>query len=58
MFALDAAGRTTRLNVIDTSAGTAAEWQIVVLRPSADHAGALAWRGPARPIRAFAATPP
>jgi 4'-phosphopantetheinyl transferase len=58
MFALDAAGRTTRLNVIDTSAGAVAEWQIVVFQPSADHAGALAWRGPARQIRAFAATPP
>lgn len=53
-FALDAAGRTTRLNVIDSSAGAVAEWHIVTVRPSAEHAGAVAWRGPPRPIRAFA----
>ena len=55
-FVLDAAGRTTRVNVIDSSAGSAAEWQIVALRPSAEHTGALAWRGPERAVRAFAAT--
>ena len=58
VFALDDAGTPTRLNVIDSSAGAAAQWQIVRLAPSAGHTGALAWRGPERPLRAFVAVPP
>ena len=54
-FELDPAGVPSALNVIDTSAGAAAEWQIVRLRPIPHFCGALAWRGPERPIRAFAA---
>jgi 4'-phosphopantetheinyl transferase len=54
-FAIDAAGQPTRLNVIDTSASAAAEWQIAQLRPTPEHIGAVAWRGPPRPLRAFAA---
>ena len=57
-FTLDAVGRTTGLNVIDTSAGAVATWQIVRLQPSPEHVGALAWHGPARPIRAFATAAP
>lgn len=58
-FALDRAGGSpARLNVIDASAGSVAEWQIVVLAPTLEHVGAVAWRGPARTLRAFAALPP
>lgn len=57
-FALDANGMPVRLNVIDTSAGTIAQWQIVGLAPSLGHTGALAWRGAERPVRAFVAMPP
>jgi 4'-phosphopantetheinyl transferase len=53
-FALDSAGTPMHLNVIDASAGAVAEWQIVGLAPTPEHVGALAWRGPARPVRAFA----
>jgi 4'-phosphopantetheinyl transferase len=56
-FALDGDGMPTRLNVIDSSAGAAAQWQIVCLAPSAGHTGALAWHGPERPLRAFVAVP-
>jgi hypothetical protein len=45
------------LNVIDASAGSIAEWQIVGLAPTPEHVGALAWRGPIRPVRAFAMQP-
>ena len=54
-FALDGSGRPMRLNVIDASAGAVREWHIVLLQPDADHGGAVAWRGPARPVRAFRA---
>jgi 4'-phosphopantetheinyl transferase len=53
-FTLDGDGVPQQLNVIDASAGNVAEWQIVRLTPSGDCTGALAWRGPARPVRAFA----
>jgi 4'-phosphopantetheinyl transferase len=56
-FALDAGGGPMRLNVIDASAGSTAEWQIVGLAPTREHVGALAWRGPIRPVRAFAMRP-
>jgi len=52
-FDLDEDGEPTAMNVIDSSAGVADEWQIVRLRPAPAHSGALAWRGPARPLRAF-----
>ena len=54
-FGLDEHGAPTCLNVIDASAGHAAEWHIVLLRPTDGHTGAVAWRGAERPIRAFAA---
>jgi 4'-phosphopantetheinyl transferase len=53
---LDACGNPTGLNVIDASAGTPAQWQIVRLAPAPDCSGALAWRGPPCPLRAFRAT--
>jgi 4'-phosphopantetheinyl transferase len=56
-FALDDAGVPKHLNVIDTSAGSVAEWQIVAVAPTGEHVGALAWRGSARPVRAFAPLP-
>jgi len=56
-FALDAGGEPMHLNVIDASAGSIAEWQIVGLAPTTEHVGALAWRGPIRPLRAFAMQP-
>jgi 4'-phosphopantetheinyl transferase len=52
-FGLDARGDPTGLNVIDASAGAAAEWQIVRLAPEPAYSGALAWRGPPCPVRAF-----
>ena len=54
-FALDECGTPVRLNVIDASAGAAAEWHIVGLEPAPHCVGALAWRGPPRRLRAFAA---
>jgi len=56
-FALDAVGEPIHLNVIDASAGSIAEWQIVGLAPTRELVGALAWRGPIRPVRAFAMRP-
>lgn len=56
-FELAADGDPMRLNVIGASAGTAAEWQIVRLRPAPDHEGAIAWRGPPRAVQAFRASP-
>ena len=52
-FAIDALGMPNRLNVIDASAGSAPEWQIVALQPVCEYVGAVAWRGPPRPLRAF-----
>lgn len=37
----------------DTEAGDPASWQVQALSPVPGCAGALAWRGPARPIRAW-----
>jgi 4'-phosphopantetheinyl transferase len=58
VFVLDANGMPAHLNVIGTSAGAAAQWQIVALAPSIGHTGALAWHGRERPVRAFVAMPP
>ena len=52
-FAVDSAGHPTQMIEIDASAGNASQWQILRLLPAAGHIGALAWRGPSRPIRAF-----
>lgn len=52
-FDLDERGEPDAMNVIDSSAGVAEEWQIVRLQPAPGYSGALAWRGPARPLRAF-----
>ena len=54
-FTLDPAGEPTRLSVIHASAGAIEDWHILRLAPTADHVGALAWRGPARHVRAFVA---
>ena len=37
----------------DPEAGIASEWQVLPIRAATDHAGALAWRGPSRPVRAW-----
>ncbi|HJU07933.1 MAG TPA: 4'-phosphopantetheinyl transferase superfamily protein [Rhodanobacteraceae bacterium] len=39
----------------EAQAAEAGDWQVMSLRPSRDCAGALAWRGPPRPLRAWAA---
>jgi len=54
-FAIDADGWPIALNVIQASAGAAREWQIVQLAPTPETIGAVAWRGPERTLRAFAA---
>jgi len=54
-FRIDPAGEPVELSVIHASAGTAEDWHIVRLAPTGDHVGALAWRGPARRVRAFVA---
>ncbi|MBS0432660.1 MAG: 4'-phosphopantetheinyl transferase superfamily protein [Proteobacteria bacterium] len=38
-------------------AGAAADWQVLPLRIAGNYAGALAWRGPTRPVRAWAWAP-
>lgn len=58
VFAIDANGDPTGLDVIDASAGRVEEWQIVRVAPAPTVTGALAWRGPSRPVRAFASTVP
>ncbi len=37
----------------EAEAGSAADWQVLPLRPAPDCAGALAWRGPPRPLRTW-----
>jgi len=54
-FAIDAAGEPAGLSVIHASAGTIEDWHVVRLAPTGTHVGALAWRGPARRLRAFVA---
>jgi len=54
-FRIDPAGEPIELSVIHASAGTTEDWHIVRLAPTGDHVGALAWRGPARRVRAFVA---
>lgn len=54
-FEWDGRGQLDRLDGIDAEAGDAAEWRVVRLAPAADAVGALAWRGPRRPLLAFTA---
>jgi 4'-phosphopantetheinyl transferase len=52
-FALDAAGHPLQMTAIHASAGSPEQWQVLRLAPATGHIGALAWRGPARALRAF-----
>jgi 4'-phosphopantetheinyl transferase len=54
-FGIDLAGEPVELSVIHASAGTVKDWHVVRLAPTGAHVGALAWRGPARRVRAFVA---
>lgn len=54
-FEWDVRGQLARLAGIDAAAGPASEWQVIRLAPAPGVAGALAWRGPPRPLLAFAA---
>jgi len=54
-FDIDPAGEPIELSVIHASAGRAEDWHVVRLAPTVAHIGALAWCGPARRVRAFAA---
>lgn len=55
-FALDPrAGLPTALCYLDAEAGPPATWQVLRFAPAADAFGALAWRGPALPVRGFRA---
>jgi 4'-phosphopantetheinyl transferase len=54
-FALDADGAPTALSSLADEAGAADEWRLVRIDPAADTFGALAWRGPDRIVRTFAA---
>ena len=56
-FDMDAAGDAAGLRRLDGDP-TPALWHIVRLRPTAGCVGALAWRGPARAIHAWVASPP
>jgi 4'-phosphopantetheinyl transferase len=55
-FGIDATGEPNALSVIHASAGAPPDWHIIRLAPTGAHVGALAWRGPARQVRAFVAT--
>jgi 4'-phosphopantetheinyl transferase len=54
-FGIDPSGEPVGLSVIHASAGTVEDWHVVCLAPTSAHVGALAWRGPARRVRAFVA---
>jgi 4'-phosphopantetheinyl transferase len=54
-FGIDPAGEPVELSVIHASAGSVEDWHVVRLAPTGAHVGALAWRGPARRVRAFVA---
>lgn len=56
-FALGGDQRVSGLLRIANEAGAAADWRLRAFEPLPDVAGALAWRGPARVLRAFAWTP-
>ena len=56
-FDMGTAGDATYLRRLDGDP-TRALWHIVRLRPTAGCVGALAWRGPARAIHAWVASPP
>ncbi|MDR3387812.1 MAG: 4'-phosphopantetheinyl transferase superfamily protein [Rudaea sp.] len=57
VFELDASGRVLGLQKLDGEP-TPALWHVVQLRPAPAYSGAVAWRGPARRIHAYAASPP
>lgn len=54
-FGMGPAGEPVELSVIHASAGSVEDWHVVRLAPTDAHIGALAWRGPLRRVRAFAA---
>jgi 4'-phosphopantetheinyl transferase len=54
-FSINPAGEPVELSVIHASAGSVEDWHVVRLAPTGAHVGALAWRGPTRRVRAFAA---
>jgi 4'-phosphopantetheinyl transferase len=54
-FGIDPDGEPVELSVIHASAGSVEDWHVVRLAPTSAHVGALAWRGPARRVRAFVA---
>lgn len=56
-FALDGDGAVAELTHVADEAGPPAQWRVVRLAPEDGVTGALAWHGPARRIRAFAAAP-
>lgn len=57
VFDLTAPGEIQRLQQLDGEP-TPSVWRIVGLRPATGCVGALAWRGPERPIRAWTASSP
>jgi len=57
VFELDAAGAVICLQALDGESAPG-QWHIVRLLPAATYSGALAWRGPARAIHAWAGRPP
>jgi 4'-phosphopantetheinyl transferase len=56
-FDLDAAAQPSVLAEIAAEAGDATGWRVSLLEPAPGLLGALAWHGPARPIRTFLAAP-
>jgi 4'-phosphopantetheinyl transferase len=56
--AFERQGDSWRPARFDTEAGDPAGWQVRTLSPAAECAGALAWRGPGRPVRAWYAAGP
>lgn len=56
-FAVDDGGAATELVHVADEAGPLAAWHVLRLAPQAGIAGALAWHGPPRRVRAFLAAP-
>ena len=56
-FALGADARVSGLHRLAAEAGAIADWRLHALEPLPGVSGALAWRGPPRVVRAFAAPP-
>jgi 4'-phosphopantetheinyl transferase len=53
-FALDAAGNVAALREIDPACGPVDQWRLHAFQRAPGIEGALAWRGPPRPVRVFA----